>query len=98
LQALRVAYAGLRLAFSDSLPRATIEKIARRPQLLNIDGDTRTVTYLVCGVRGLSQLAATYKGDPAAFTNLMQRTLTPLIDQALAHGGTIDRLTADGFA
>ena len=28
----------------------------------------------------------------------MQRALTPLIDQALAHGGTIDRLTADGFA
>jgi adenylate cyclase len=98
LQDLRMAHAGLRMAFQDSLPRATIEKIARRPQLLNIDGETRTVTYLVCGVRGLTQLAATYKDDPAAFTNLMQRTLTPLIDQALAHGGTIDRLTADGFA
>ena len=24
--------------------------------------------------------------------------MTPLLDQALAHGGTIDRLTADGFA
>ena len=98
LQDLRVAYAGLRLAFSDSLPRATIEKIARRPQLLNIDGETRTVTYLVCGVRGLKELAACYKDNPTAFTNLMQRSLTPLIDQALAHGGTIDRLTADGFA
>ncbi len=98
IQDLRMAYAGLRMAFSDSLPRATIEKIARRPHLLNLDGEIRTVTYLVCGVRGLSGLAADYHNDAAGFTRLMQKVLTPLIDQALAHGGTIDRLTADGFA
>ncbi|HEY0267129.1 MAG TPA: CHASE2 domain-containing protein [Rhizomicrobium sp.] len=95
---LRMAYAGLRMAFSDSLPRATIEKIARRPHLLKLEGETRTVTYLVCGVRGLAGVAAAYKDDAAGFTSLMQKILTPLIDQALAHGGTIDRLTADGFA
>ncbi len=98
IQDLRMAYAGLRMAFSDSLPRATIEKIARRPALLNLDGEIRTVTYLVCGVRGLSGLAADYHNDAAGFTRRMQKVLTPLIDQALAHGGTIDRLTADGFA
>jgi adenylate cyclase len=92
------AYAGLRLAFADSLPRATIEKIARRPELLHIEGETRTVTYLVCGVRHQQGLADAYKGNAAGFTTMMQRVLTPLIDQALAHGGTIDRLTADGFA
>ena len=98
IQDLRHAYAGLRMAFSDSLPRAAIEKIARRPALLKMEGETRTVTYLVCGVRGLEKLAGDYKDDAAGFTRLMQRVLTPLIDQALAHGGTIDRLTADGFA
>ena len=98
LQDMRLAYAGLRMAFSDSLPRGAIEKIARRPELLNIDGETRNVTYLVCGVRGLSQLAAAYKDNASGFTSMIQRALTPLIDQALAHGGTIDRLTADGFA
>ncbi len=98
IQDLRITYAGLRMAFSDSLPRATIEKIARRPSLLKLDGETRTITYLVCGVRGLAGVAATYKDDAAGFTSLMQRALSPLIDQALAHGGTIDRLTADGFA
>jgi adenylate cyclase len=98
IQDMRLAYAGLRMAFSDSLPRATIEKIARRPSLLKLDGETRTITYLVCGVRGLAGMAATYKDDAAGFTALMQKALSPLIDQALAHGGTIDRLTADGFA
>lgn len=95
---IRLAYAGLRMAFADSLPRATIEKIARRPTLLKIEGERRTVTYLVCGVRGQKQLAAAFHDNPHGFTMVMQKALTPLIDQALAHGGTIDRLTADGFA
>jgi adenylate cyclase len=98
IQDLKLAYAGLRIAFSNSLPRAAIERIARRPGLLKMEGETRTVTYLVCGVRGLANLAADYKDDAAGFTRLMQRVLTPLMDQALTHGGTIDRLTADGFA
>ena len=75
-----------------------MEKIARRPELLSIEGETRTVTYLVCGIRGLAGLAASHRDDPKAFTQLMTKVLSPLMDQALAHGGTIDRLTADGFA
>ena len=95
---LRMVYATLRMAFADSLPRASVEKLARRPSLLKLEGDTRTVTYLVCGVRGLAGIAAAHRDDPAGFTRLMEKVLTPLIDQALAHGGTIDRLTADGFS
>jgi adenylate cyclase len=52
----------------------------------------------VCGVRGLTELAAAHKNHPASFTSLMQQVLSPLMEQALAHGGTIDRMTADGFA
>ena len=95
---LRMTYVALRMAFADSLPRASINKLARRPSLLKLEGDTRAATYLVCGVRGLSALAASRRDDPAGFTRLTEKLLTPLIDQAMAHGGTIDRLTADGFA
>jgi adenylate cyclase len=95
---MRMAYLALRMAFADSLPRASLEKLARRPSLLKLEGDTRPVTYLVCRVRGLSELAAQHRGDPAGFTRLTEKVLTPLIDQALAQDGTIDRLTADGFA
>ena len=98
LAEIRSARAGLRLAFSDSLPSASIEKIAHTPALLSIEGETRTVTYLVCGVRGLAELAASLRDNPKSFTQIMQQIMTPLMDQALAHGGTIDRLTADGFA
>jgi adenylate cyclase len=95
---LQMARIGLRLAFADSLPRATVEKIARNPDLLKTDGERRECTYLVCGVRGLAELGAGFRDDPATFTRVMRQILSPLMDQVLAHGGTIDRLTADGFA
>jgi adenylate cyclase len=90
--------AALHAAFAESLPRASIEKIARDPALLKVDGEIRDTTYLVCGVRGLADVTAAFRDDPKAYTAAIQKMLTPLMDQALAHGGTIDRLTADGFA
>lgn len=96
--AVRSARSRVRQAFADSLPAATIEQIARNPQLLQLDGVARTVTYLRAGVRNFGGLADTFKEDPAAFTRLMQRVLVPLMDTVLSRGGTIDRLTADGFS
>jgi len=93
LQDRQSAYDGLRLIFSDSLPPATLRKIARRPELLKMEGETRSVTYLVCGLH-----AADAKDDSAGFSLATQRALTPLIDQVLSRGGTLDRMTADGFA
>ena len=87
----------LRFAFSDSLPRPALEKIARDPSLLSLDGETRTVTYLVCGIRGLAELASQFKDRPRAFTQMMEQVLTPLMSQILRHGGVIGRLTGDGF-
>ena len=96
--ALHLARLSLRLAFTGSLPDAEVEKIARNPHLLKTDGERRDCSYLVCGVRGLAELGACFRDDPATFTRLMRQILSPLMDQVLAHGGTIDRLTADGFA
>jgi len=87
----------LRSAFADALPFAAVEKIARSPALLKLDGESRTVTYLACGIRGFADLAAGFRDDPTSFTRLVQRVLTPLMDETLKHGGAIDRLTTDGF-
>ncbi|HEX4635041.1 MAG TPA: CHASE2 domain-containing protein [Rhizomicrobium sp.] len=84
---LQLTYAKLRAAFSNSLPRASLEKIARNPGLLKPQGERRPVTYLVCGVH-MAPVAAP----------LEQNVLNRLIDQALAYGGTLDRVGADGFA
>lgn len=88
----------IRTAFAESLPAHVIEQIARNPDTLSLDGVSRTVTYMVCGVRSFAALADSFKDDPTAFTRLMQRVLVPLMDVVLAHGGTIDRLTVDGFS
>lgn len=94
---LRAIKRQLRFAFANSLPRAAIEKIARNPALLSVGGETRDVTYLACGVRGLDELAASFRDDPKSFIRLLEQVLTPLMSQTLKHGGVIDRLTADGF-
>jgi adenylate cyclase len=94
---LALSRAKLRSAFADSLPVEAIDRIARKPQLLKLEGETRTVTYLACGIRGFAGLATSFRDDPASFTRLVQRVLTPLMDEALSHGGTIDRLTSEGF-
>jgi len=88
------AYAGLRLAFSDSLPHIALERIARHPHLLPMEGQRRIITYLVCRIGGPAEL----ENDPAAFAGRMHAVLTPLIDLALAHGGALERVSADGFA
>lgn len=87
----------LRFAFAGSLPRAAIEKIVRDPGLLSGEGETRDISYLVLGVRELQDLMARFRDDPKAFTRFLETILTPLMRQALAHGGVIDRFTADGF-
>jgi adenylate cyclase len=87
----------LRSAFADALPFAVMEKIARNPGLLKLGGESRTVTYLSCGIRSFAALSTSFRDDPASFTRLVQRVLTPLMDEVLSHGGAIDRLASDGF-
>lgn len=87
----------LRAAFAEALPPRVIAQIARNPARMKLDGESRTVTYLACGVRGFAELASSFRGDPAAFTRLLQRVFEPLMNEALAHGGAIDKLTTEGF-
>ncbi len=92
LYRVHLARVGLRMAFADRLPPSVLEAIARRPALLKPEGEWRTVTYMACGIE-------TAPGqDAAAFTSRTQSILARLVDQVVAHGGTIERAGADGFA
>ena len=92
LYRVHLARAGLRMAFADHLPHAVLETLARRPQLLKPEGEWRTVTYMACG------LCAEPGKDAAAFTSQTQALLARLIDQVVAHGGTVERVGGDGFS
>jgi adenylate cyclase len=89
--------ARLRHAFADALPAPTLDQIARAPARLKIEGETRTVTCLACGVRGYAGLAESFTDDPVGFTRMMESVMTPLVDAAIAHGGMVDCVTGEGF-
>ena len=90
--------ATLRDAFADALPPATFDLIARRPDLLKLDGETRNVTCLSCGVRGYAKLSETFADDPVGFTRLIGTVMAPLIDAAIGYGAMVDQLGAGHFA
>ena len=96
---LEIAHARARLrnAFAEALPIDVLDRIARQPALLKLDGEARTVSYLACGIRNFAGVAESFRDDPAGFTDLVGRVLTPLIDVALAKSATLDRMTTEGF-
>ncbi len=91
------ARGGLRRSFADTLPPTAIDKISRDPSLLRLEGETRVVSCVSCGMRRYEELAESFKDDPADFTRMISAVLAPLIDAALDHGGTIGHINGDSF-
>jgi adenylate cyclase len=87
----------LKSSFADSLPARTISAIAKKPSLLKLSGETRTVTSLSCGIRRFATIAETFADDPAGFTRLINTAIGPLIEDAVDHGGMIARFDGEGF-
>ena len=88
---------GLKRSFAGMLPVPTLDRISREPSLLKLDGETRMVTCLSCGLRRYAELADSFKEDPADFTRMINAALGPLVDAALDHGGTIGHLSGESF-
>jgi len=87
----------LRRSFSDALPAAGFDRIARNPALLKLEGETRTVTCLSCGIRRYAALAGSFADDPASFTRMIGAVLRPLVDIAIRNGAMVDGVTGEGF-
>ena len=79
------------------VPPGKIGALAREPALMNMDGETRTMTYLVCNIRGYSELAERFASNPEGLSRLTRRVLSPLVDTVLSRGGTMDRITPGGL-
>ncbi|HEY4987858.1 MAG TPA: hypothetical protein VII39_14660, partial [Bradyrhizobium sp.] len=88
----------LRAKFVQVIPAPVIAKMARQPDLLQLDGAKRTVSCLSCSVRDFGGLATSFADDPAALARLLKTVLVPLMDAALERGGAVDRRSADGFS
>ena len=60
--------------------------------------ESRAITTLACGLRGVSQLAESYSGDAADFTRVMNAVMAPLVDDAVQHGAVIGHFDGTSFS
>jgi adenylate cyclase len=91
------AHQQLTHAFEDKLSLAAIEKIARKPELLKLAGETRLISALSCGIRGYGQLSESFANDPAGLAKLIGNVTAPLIDVAREAGGMIAHFDGESF-
>ncbi len=85
----------IRGAFGRYLSPHLVAELARHPERLKLGGQTREMTFLFCDVRGFTRISESLKDDPQALTRLVNRFLTPLTNEILARGGTIDKYMGD---
>ena len=85
----------VRGAFSQYLSPALVEQLAQEPDRLRLGGESRTMSFLFCDVRGFTSISESFKSNPQGLTRLINRFLTPLTDAILARQGTIDKYMGD---
>ncbi|HWE05565.1 MAG TPA: hypothetical protein VG274_02585, partial [Rhizomicrobium sp.] len=61
-------------------------------------GESRAITTLACGLRGVSQLAESYSGDIADLTRVVNAVMAPLVDDAAQHGAVIGHFDGTTFS
>ena len=85
----------VRGAFSQYLSPALVEQLADHPEQLVLGGETKSMTFLFCDVRGFTAISETFKSNPQGLTVLINRLLTPLTNAILLKQGTIDKYMGD---
>ncbi|HXL99505.1 MAG TPA: adenylate/guanylate cyclase domain-containing protein [Rhizomicrobium sp.] len=91
------ARAHFRRVFAGTLGDAAIEQISRKPQLLRLEGESRTVTCLSCGIRRYARLSESFADDAPGFAKLIGGALAPLIQEALDSGGALGHFDGESF-
>jgi adenylate cyclase len=81
-----------------ALPRTVRRTLIRRPSLLKLHGETRTITYLSCRFANAPEIEQALRTHPAQLIRLFEKRLGALYEAVLAHGGTVERFGSAGFA
>ena len=81
-----------------ALPPETRRALIRKPSLLKLGGETRTITYLSCRIANASEIEQAFREHPAQLIHLFEKRLGALYDAVLAQGGTVERFGSAGFA
>ena len=81
--------------FGTYVSRDLVEKLQKNPNLLELGGSTKQLTFLFSDIRGFTPISEKYQKNPQGLTNLINRFLTNQTEIIMKHGGTIDKYMGD---
>ena len=85
----------VRAAFGRYLAPEIVERLAKHPEELKLGGETRELTVMFCDIRGFTSMAEGMAAEE--LTELVNRFLTPMSQEILEAGGTIDKYMGDAI-
>lgn len=83
--------------FEHYLAPAMVKKLQKNPELLQLGGDTKTMTYLFSDIRGFTPISEQFKTNPQGLGKLINRYMTPMTDLVMRKEGTIDKYIGDAL-
>ncbi|MEX2616426.1 MAG: adenylate/guanylate cyclase domain-containing protein [Alphaproteobacteria bacterium] len=92
---LRRERSAVRSAFGHYVAPAIVELLAENPDRLTLGGERRNMTFLFCDIRGFTAISERFGQNPEGLTQLINRFLTPMSNEILNRGGTIDKYMGD---
>ncbi|MEO8343389.1 MAG: adenylate/guanylate cyclase domain-containing protein [Gallionella sp.] len=79
--------------FGQYVPSELVEEMAKHPESVSMEGESREMTILFSDVRGFTTISESL--DPKELSLLMNEFLTPLSRVIYKHRGTIDKYMGD---
>jgi adenylate cyclase len=83
----------LRARFDQRLPPDVVARLAARPELARLPGETREITALFTDLEGFT--AMTERAAPQDLLAFLDAYLDALTRAVLAHGGTVEKIVGD---
>ncbi len=81
--------------FGQYVPPELVDEMAKNPEVINLEGESRELTVLFSDVRGFTTISEGL--DPKQLTQLMNEFLTPMTQIIHHNRGTIDKYMGDAI-
>jgi adenylate cyclase len=81
--------------FGQYVPPELVDEMAKNPEAINLQGESREMTVLFSDVRGFTQISEGL--DPQQLTQMMNEFLTPMTQIIHSNRGTIDKYMGDAI-
>jgi adenylate cyclase len=85
----------IRNAFGRYLAPSLVARLSDEPEALKLGGELKELTLLFCDIRGFTSLSENL--EPEKLTKLLNDFLTPMTDELLQSGATIDKYMGDAI-